>query len=81
MCKPIIVQKDATILSLFISVNRSTYFSWYLHLSSEAHVTISTASPVVNVTGRELQFSSHVHGRLQIAVTVSLMPDAVDTVT
>ena len=41
---PIIVQQDATIYSLFISVNRSTYFGWYHHPSSGAHVTVSTAS-------------------------------------
>ena len=41
---PIIVQQDATIYSLFISVNRSTCFGWYLQPSSEAHVAVSTAS-------------------------------------
>ena len=41
--KPIIVQQDATIYSLFVSVNRSTCFGWYLHPSSGAHVTVSTA--------------------------------------
>ena len=43
---PTIVQQDATIYSLFISVNRSTYFGWYLHPSSGAHVTVSTASGI-----------------------------------
>jgi len=63
----IIVQQDATIYSLFISLNRSTCFGWYLQPLSGVHVTVSTASPVLNVTGRELQFpSSHVHGRLQL---------------
>ena len=41
---PIIVQQDATIYSLFISVNRSTCFEWYLYPSSGALVTVSTAS-------------------------------------
>jgi hypothetical protein len=45
----IIVQRDATIYSLFISVNCSTCFGWYLHLSSGAHITVSTAS-VISVT-------------------------------
>ena len=36
---PINVQQDATMYSLFISVNRSTFFGWYLHPSSGAHVT------------------------------------------
>ena len=43
---PIIVQQDATIYSLFMSVNRSTCFAWYFHPSSEAHVTVSTASGI-----------------------------------
>jgi len=61
---PISVQQHATIYSLFISVNRSTCFGWYLHPSSGAHVTVSTVSPFVIVTGRELPFpSSHDHER------------------
>ena len=58
---PIIIQQDATIYSLFISVNSSTCFRWCLHPSSGAHVTVSTASgisqtvtAVMNVTGWEL---------------------------
>jgi len=43
---PIIVQQDATIYSLFISVNRCTCFGWYLHPSSGAHVPVSTASGI-----------------------------------
>jgi len=53
---PITVQQDATIYSLFISVNRSTCFGWYLHPSSGAHVTVSTASGIsktVTATFRE----------------------------
>jgi hypothetical protein len=42
----IIVQQDATIYSLFISVNCSTCFGRYLHPSSGAHVTVSTASGI-----------------------------------
>jgi hypothetical protein len=57
----IIVQQDATIYSLFISVNCSICFGWYPHPSSGAHITVSTASgvsvavlqPVVNVVGLE----------------------------
>ena len=44
---PIIVQQDATIHSLITSVNRSTCFGWYLHPSSGAHVTVSTASGII----------------------------------
>jgi hypothetical protein len=40
----ITVQQDANIYSLFVSLNCSTYFGWYLHPSSGAHTTVSTAS-------------------------------------
>ena len=45
-CKyiPIYIQKDATLHILFISGNCSTCFEWYLHPSSGAHTTLSTAS-------------------------------------
>ena len=83
---PIIVQQDAIIYGLFISVYRSACFGWYLHPSSGAHVTVPTASGIsktVTATCRErdwmgvrIQSCSQ-----QVAVTVLLMPDAVDTVT
>ena len=41
---PIYIQQDATLHSLFISGNCSTCFRWYLHQSSGAHTTVSTAS-------------------------------------
>jgi len=67
---PIIVQKVATICSLFTSVNRSTYFGWYLHPSSEAHVTVPTVSgtsKTVTATCRERDWtSSHVHDRFHL---------------
>ena len=57
-------RKNATIYSLFISVNHSTCFGLYLHPSSGAHVTVSTVSPFVIVTRREREFpSSHDHER------------------
>jgi hypothetical protein len=37
------IQHDATLHSLFISGNCSTYFGWYFHPSSGAHTTVSTA--------------------------------------
>ena len=40
----IYIQQDATLHSLFISENCSTCFGWYLHPSSGAHTTVSTAS-------------------------------------
>ena len=67
---PITVQQDATIYSVFISVNRSTCFGWYLHPSSGAHITVSTVagiSKTVTATCRErdwtgIEFpSNHVH--------------------
>ena len=41
---PIYIQQDETLHCLFISVNCSTCFGWYLHPSSGAHTTVSTAS-------------------------------------
>jgi hypothetical protein len=47
----IIVQQDAAMYSLFMSVNCCTCFGWYLHPSSGAHITVSTASGIsVTVT-------------------------------
>jgi hypothetical protein len=43
-CIPINIQKDATLHSLFISVNCCTCFGWYLHPSSGALTAVSTAS-------------------------------------
>ena len=43
---PIRIQQDATLHSLFISGNCSTCFGWYIHPSSGAHATVSTASAV-----------------------------------
>ena len=39
-------QQDATLHSLFISGNCSTWFGWHLHPLSGAHTTISTASGI-----------------------------------
>ena len=40
------IQQDAMLHSLFISGNCSTCFGWYLHPSSGAHTTVSTASGI-----------------------------------
>jgi len=59
---PIIVHQNATIYGLFISVNRSTYFGWYLHPSSGAHVTVSAASGIsktVTATCRERDWTGN----------------------
>ena len=85
---PIIVQQDATIYSLFISVNLSMCFGWYLHPSLGAHVTVSTASDIsktVTATFRERDWTGTavpVQSRSRkFSVTVLLMQYAVDTVT
>jgi len=59
---------NATTYNLFIFVNRSTCFGWYLHASSGPHVTLSTASGIsktVNATCSERDVS-HVHDRLNL---------------
>ena len=68
------VQKN---IPLFISVNRSTCFVWYLHPSSGAHVTVSTASGIGKTVTKSVPVQSRSR---QFAVTVLPMPDAVDTV-
>ena len=85
---PIIVQEDATIYSLFISINRSTCFGWYLHPSSEAHVTVSTTRTVnktVTATCCERDWTGTERDWMGTAVPVQSrsrqVPDAVDTVT
>jgi len=49
----ITIQKDATIYSLFITVNCSTWFGWYLHPSSRVHITVSDVIETVTATCRE----------------------------
>jgi len=43
---PLYIQQDATLHSLFISGGCSTCLGWYLHPSSGAHTTVSTASGI-----------------------------------
>jgi len=42
----IYIQQDAKLYSLFLSENCSTCFGWYLHPSSGAQTTVSTASGI-----------------------------------
>jgi hypothetical protein len=42
----IYIQQDATLHSLFISGNCSTYFGWFFHPSSGAHTPVFTASGI-----------------------------------
>jgi len=72
------VQQDATIYSLFISANRSTCFGWYIHPSSGANVTVSTApgiSKTVTATCRERDLTG------TASPVQLLMPGAVDALT
>ena len=46
ICLSIYIQQDATLHILFISRNCSTCFRWYLHPSSGAQTTVSTASVI-----------------------------------
>jgi len=70
---PIIVQ-DATMYSLILSVNRSTCFGWYLLPPSG--VTATCRERDWMGTAVSIQWRSR-----QVAVTVTVMPDTVDTVT
>jgi len=77
------IQPDSSQFNLFKSFNFSTCFVWYLHPSSAAHNTVSTVSGInetrtANSRERGLH-SAYPHSR-QLAVTVSLIPDTVDTV-
>ena len=65
----IYIQQDVTLRSLFISGNCSTCFGWYLHPSSGAHTTVSTASGTCQTVLLPAGSS-----------TVWQVPDAVDTV-
>jgi len=79
----IIIQQDATEYNLFKSVNRSICFGWYFTHHQEL-ITLylqylallrPLLLPVVSVAGRGFQPRSR-----HEAVTISLMPDTVDTV-
>jgi len=62
----IIIQQDATICSLFISVKCSTGFRWYLHPSSGAHITVS------RVSGINETVTATCHERDQIEIGLSV---------
>ena len=57
-CIPIYIQQDATLHSLFISGNCCTCFGWYLHPSSGAHTTVSTASGICQVIQQDATLHS-----------------------
>ena len=65
-------------ISLFISVDSSTCFGSYLHPSSGAHVTVSTAPGI----SKTLTANCRERDWMGTAVPVQILrPDGVDTVT
>jgi hypothetical protein len=85
----IIVQRDATIYSLFIAANCCTCFGWWHHPSSGAHITVFTASGTgcsvwAATSGHrgwiETAVSIHPRQREVDAQTLWPVPDAVYTV-
>jgi len=70
----IIIQQDATVYSLCISVKCSTCFGLYFHPSSGTHNTVSAVSGInetVTATCRERDWtftSSHVHNRQHVVL-------------
>jgi len=54
----ICIQKDANFHILFITGNCSTCFGWYLHPSSGAHTTVSTASGICHTFTATCRYSS-----------------------
>jgi len=57
---PIYIQQDATLHSLFIFWNCSTCFGWYLHPSSGAHTTVSTASCICHTVTATCRYRGRV---------------------
>ena len=57
---PVYNQKDATLHSLFICGNCSTCFGWYLHPSTGAHTTVSTASGICHTVTAICPYSGRV---------------------
>jgi hypothetical protein len=51
------IQHDATLRNLFISWNCSTCFGWYLHPSSGAQRTVSTASGICQTVTATCRYS------------------------
>jgi len=82
----IYIQQDAMLHILFISGNCSTCFRWYLHPSSGAHTTVSTASGTVKplllpvAIVEELESSSNSSMIATGSSNGLTVPDAVDTV-
>jgi hypothetical protein len=60
------IQKDATFHSLFINWNCSTCFGWYIHPSSGAHTTVSTASGICHTVITICRFRGRVGTGLSV---------------
>jgi len=79
----IFIQADATEYNLFKSLNCSNMFRVVFCPSSAVHNTVSTVSGInetVTAKCRERGWAGYLPRSQQVAVTVSLMPDTVDTV-
>jgi hypothetical protein len=78
----IYIQQDATLHSLFICGNCSTYFWWYFHLSSGVHTTVSTASGICHTVTAICRCRGRVGigSNVSTKATVWQIPDAVDRV-
>jgi hypothetical protein len=65
----IYIQQDATLHSLFISGNWSTFFGWYFHPKNGAHTTVSTASGICHTVTAICRY----RGRVGTGLSVLLM--------
>jgi hypothetical protein len=60
------IQPDTTLHSLFISGNCSTCFGWYIHPSSGAHTTVSTASGICHTFTAICRYRGRVGASLSV---------------
>jgi hypothetical protein len=78
---PKYIQKDATLHSLFISGNCSTYFGWYFHPSSGAHTTVSTASGIYHTVTAICRYRGRVGTGLSVLWVAYVTHDLNDNLT
>jgi hypothetical protein len=60
------IQQDATLHSLFVIGNCSTCFGWYLHQSSGAYTTVSTASGICHTVTATCRYRGRVGTGLSV---------------
>ena len=77
---PIYIHQDATLHSLFISGNCSTCFGGYLHPSSGAHTTVSTASGICHTVTATCRHRERVETGLSVLWVAYATHSTVDTV-